>query len=359
MFELLISAASILGEEHPAEATPLYERGLQLARDLHPDSLELAEVLAAFGWHERRASRFERAIPMLRESLELRRRLQGEDHDEYIGLLEVLANTLGLDRRFDQAEPLFEQALELRRRNGSRDSIHGAWSLAQYASMLSNAGRPLQSLGLYTEIFAIADRKMSADDGARVIWAHNMAMSALNAGDRARAAELMTSVLATMRQRGDTASRSAARMLLSQGRVRGQDDCDSEAGADIAQAVSIYQAVLEPDDPDLDEARIDRTRWLVGCGEFAEAAGLLSLRRDNQDAPLREAEARAILTYTADDPRGVMVRLPRLRWLSQHGRQAEAAALAREILGGLEGKLVAHAPVLAELRALSKAPIAQ
>lgn len=378
MFDLVRAAASILGDDHPAEATPLFEQALQMARALSPDSLELAEVLATFGWHERRASRFDRAIPMMEESLALRRRFLDENHEEYIGPLEVLANTLGMARRFDEAEPLFRQALDLHRRSGGLDSARGAWSLAQYATMLSNAGRPLDALPLYDEIFAIAGRKLSADDGARVVWSHNLASTALAAGDRARAIALVRPAVATVRERWGATARGTARMLLTQGRAVGQDDCVAEAGEAFAQAVTAFSPQGEQGDPDFDEARIDRARWLVSCGEFAqaqdlldavaartaplpavpaqllaEAVGVLHLRRDGNDSALRRAETLAGTTYAVGDPRAVLVKLPRLRWLAAHQQHAEAATLAQTMLRDVEPALVAHAPVLDELRSVA------
>jgi serine/threonine-protein kinase len=378
--DLTLEAAAILGDSDPAEAAPLFEQSLDLMRKLKPGSMDLAEVLMTYGWNERHRGEYGHAIALMQEGNDSQLRLRGETDEDYAQEMETIANTMSLARRFDEAGPLFLHAQELHRRYGRMDGKIGAWSLAQYASFLQKAGRAKEALPLYDEIFAIAARKLPADDGAVLVWRSNLTNAAAEAGDLDRAAKLNSEVLPEVRRRWGPSMAGTALVLLTRSRILGWRDCDADGGQAIDEALAIY-AKKPPSDPDdLRTAKVQRARWLISCKRFdeaqaqlAEAASqatklapmtalqlkqaqaLLHLQRDGDAAALAEmqdAEALAAKVYAPGDARIALAKLPRAEWLRAHDRNAEAAALAAGISAGVEGKLVPDSPVLARIRSL-------
>lgn len=378
--EMTIAAASVLGDSNPSEATPLYESSLALMRRLRPGSKGLVDVLTSYGWNERRRGNYAHAIVLMQEANALQLRLLGEADETYALEMETIANTMSLARRFDEADPLFRRAMELHRRYGRMDGRIGAWSMAQYATSLVNAGRAQQALSLYDKIFAIAARKLPADDGSVLVWKFNYAKTVAAAGDPERAAKLGREVVAMARRQWGAGNPGTARVLAAQSRFLDWRDCDAEAGQAIDAAISIY-AEKPPNDPDdVYSARIQRARWLISCHrldeastqleaivphvavlepltafQYAQARALLRLQRDGDAtalAAMQDAEALAAKVFAPGDARIALSRLPRAQWLHDHGRGAEAAKIADTILAGAEGGLVPDSPLLTRIRAL-------
>lgn len=378
--ELIRNAASVLGDSDPAKAAPLFEQSLALMRKLKPDSADLVDELSRYGWSERRRGRYDHAIALMQEANALQLRLHGEAHEDYALQLEAIANTMSRARRFEEAGPLFARALELHRRYGRMDGKIGAWSLAQYASFLVNAGRAREALPLYDEIFAIAKRKFSEDDGAIPVWAHNFANTVAEAGDLDRAEALSREALAKARRQWSANDPGTATVLAARARLLSWRDCDPGAGEAIDQALAIYAARPAQDENDSYSVEVQRARWLTSCGRFddaqaqldavapqaaqlkpvtawelAQAQALLRLQRSGDAAALAEAqsaEATSARVYAPGDPRIALAALPRAEWLRAHDRGEEAAKLANDILAGVDGRLVPDSPLLARIRAL-------
>jgi hypothetical protein len=270
--------------------------------------------------------------------------------------------------------------MELHRRYGRMDGKIGAWSMAQYATSLSNAGRARQALPLYDKIFAIAARKLPADDGSVLVWKYNYAKTVAAAGDPERATKLGRETVAMARRQWGAQNDGTALMLVALSRYLDWRDCDAEGGQAIDAALAIY-AKKPPNDPDdAQAARIQRARWLISCHrldeanteleaivphaavlepltafQYAQARASLRLHRDGDAdalAAMQGAEALAAKVFAPGDARIPLSRLPRAQWLHDHGRGVEAAKIADTMLAGVEGRLVPDSPLLARIRAL-------
>ncbi|WP_300617060.1 serine/threonine-protein kinase [Dokdonella sp.] len=380
--ELSVAAAGILEDVDAGESTRLYTQSLDMARQQKPDSLALAETLANFGWHERQQRRYDHAVTLMREALALRLKHQGETHEDYVSQLEALAFTLTQALRFDEADPLFRQALDLRRRYGRLDGAQGAWSLAQYAMMLGDSGRALEALPIYDEIFAIARRKLPGDDDSIAMWTQQRANVAEAAGDLAQAERWIGEAVARAKRKWGPRDALTATYLVRQGRILNWRGCEAEGGAALQDALAVLADQRPSDDMELNEARVQRARWLTSCGRvdtaqellreaashradlppmlalrLAQAEAQLRLQRDGDADALQavqDAEALAARTYAPHDARIALARLPRAEWLRVHGRRDEAAQLAAGILADVDGKLLTESPLFARIRRLHR-----
>ena len=382
--DMIIAAASVLGNQDPAEAAPLLETALERMRELRPDSMALSDLLGAYGWIERRRGNHARAVTLMQDSAALHLRLEGDAGEDYATQLDGLAGTLSLARRFDEAEALFERAQALHQREGRMDSVVGAWSLAQRAAMLRDAGRPREALPLYDRILAIGARKLAPDDHTMLVWNNNRAGAMAAAGDPERAAALYGAILPKMMSKSGPDDYVTLRVQVSLARVRNWNDCASEGGAGVQSTIERLAALRAPDDAELAEARVVFAQWLMGCGRLDEAGRALSeasahragfdrlqslwlaqteaalrLRRDGDAAALAAAlavERQARALFATGDPRVVFAAWPRLQWLQVQRRGSEATALAQSMLSELDGRLVPDSPWYARLRPIAAKP---
>ncbi|MBN8886071.1 MAG: serine/threonine protein kinase [Rudaea sp.] len=377
--KLSLAAAHVLGVAEHDEAAKLFEQNLSLMRKLDPDSLDLSASLGEYGWLERNRGNYEHGIALLKESAELRERIDGDRHEDYAGTLESLANTLTLARRFREAEPIFLRAQALHRREGRMDGRRGAWSLDQYATMLYESGRSREALPLYDEIFAIAARKVPKEDDSLLVWRYNFAKNAAMAGDFVRGKKVIDEAVADARRLG-IPDYLQARGMRTQAYIHSMPGCAAESADALSAAESIYATRHKPDDADLNATKVEHALWLASCGhaeqarsvldevtphraslkpapswQLTQAQALVRLQRDGDAAALanmQDTEALATKVYEPADPRIVLAKLPRAEWLHAHDRKDEATKLAGDILAGVEGKLVPDSVLFTRIRAL-------
>lgn len=105
-------ATSLMSQMRYAEAHPLLQGLLQTRRDRGAQApLELADLLDALGQTEVRLGRSDRAHDLLRESLELRRRLQPADALSTAETAALLAEALAARNLNDEAIAVLEEAV--------------------------------------------------------------------------------------------------------------------------------------------------------------------------------------------------------------------------------------------------------
>ncbi len=110
-------ATNLNAQRKYAEAQPLFEKALEIARRLLTDDdprtalcyNNLARNFALQGNYAQAQPRFEKV-------LEIRRRLLSDDHPQTADSYNSLANNLSAQGKYAEARPLYEKALEIRHR---------------------------------------------------------------------------------------------------------------------------------------------------------------------------------------------------------------------------------------------------
>ena len=107
----------LVGCPHYDGAEPLYVKTLELRRrvlgDEHSDTLHSMHNLALLYQNQ---GRYDKAGPLHVKTLELKRRVLGEEHPDTLQSMHNLANVYKNQGRYDEAEPLYVKTLEVRRR---------------------------------------------------------------------------------------------------------------------------------------------------------------------------------------------------------------------------------------------------
>ena len=128
-------------------AEPLYRQALEIKKKAlgegHPDYATSLNNLAGL-YHAMGA--YDRAEPLFRQALEIRKKALGEGHPDYATSLNNLAALYRAMGAYDRAEPLFRQALEIRKKALGEGHPDYAASLNNLALLYQATNRPQQAL---------------------------------------------------------------------------------------------------------------------------------------------------------------------------------------------------------------------
>ena len=84
---------------------------------------------------------YDRAEPLYRQALEIRKKALGEEHPDYATSLNNLAALYHAMGAYDRAEPLYRQALEIRKKALGEEHPDYATSLNNLAALYRRDGR--------------------------------------------------------------------------------------------------------------------------------------------------------------------------------------------------------------------------
>src|SRR5690606_20599128 len=142
-----------------AAALPLLHEAPELRRTLYPPGDEVAYVLVELGRAYSDHGQLDRAEPMFREALALRRQTLGEEHRNTAVSYGDLGIVLMRKDDFAGAEPLLREALEINRRVlGDHANVAGAMS--NLAQVLANKGDHAAAEALFRDSIAMFRRNV-------------------------------------------------------------------------------------------------------------------------------------------------------------------------------------------------------
>ena len=128
-------------------AEPLYRQALEIRKKAlgegHPDYATSLNNLALLYYA---MGAYDRAEPLFRQALEIRKKALGEGHPDYAISLNNLAALYGAMGAYDRAEPLYRQALEIRKKALGEEHPDYAISLNNLAALYQATNRPQQAL---------------------------------------------------------------------------------------------------------------------------------------------------------------------------------------------------------------------
>jgi serine/threonine protein kinase len=364
------------------EAEPLLLRSVQIRERIGPAD-SLANALLGLGNCYSFQAKHDQAIAALRRSLAVEATLVGESGEDYLDTLENLARALSRARRFKEAEAAFRRVLDRRRATGAEKSSI-AWSLEELARMLADAGRPRESTPLYEEAMSIVAKVNGANSPAYGVMLNNLALTAEETGDLAAAERCFAQMLAVLEKQWgnsnlDLFRHNAGRFLTRIGKL-------DAARPLILAALDARISTLGAKDPTVGSTRVVLAEWYVKAGEAETAREQLDLARSSSPAlePKWQAASErqyalihALAGRNEEALRGLesAERLDRRLWGDRDSRyllgkldraellargtakqRTAGAALAAEILKGVEPVLVPGSPLLARLRKLARQP---
>ncbi len=185
-----------------------------------------------------RLGMLDRALPLLRRTLELRRAALGDDHADTITAIGNVGYILHALGRLDEAEVFFAEAVERSERVHGAEHADTAAHLSNLGLLRVDQGRALDALPLYRRALEIQTRARGPDDADALLYENNLGGALEATGDYAGAEKhYRRSLEGTIRATGEESSESFAGMNNLAGVLEAQGKYD--------QAVDLYRRSLE------------------------------------------------------------------------------------------------------------------
>ena len=147
-----------------SKAEPLYLRTLDMVkRLLGEDHPTVSTSLNNLAMLYNSQGRYSEAEPLFLQALEMSKRLLGEDHPTVSTSLNNLAMLYNSQGRYSEAEPLFLQALEMSKRLLGDHHPDVATSLNNLASLYDTQGRYSEAEPLYVQALEMSKRLLGDD----------------------------------------------------------------------------------------------------------------------------------------------------------------------------------------------------
>jgi len=171
---LRLTLAEILnGNTKSTEALPMAQKGLEIARTLHPapeDHADVARGMGVVGSYLHTLGRYDEALPLFQSALDMDKRLHpapNEDHADTVQALRHMGMCLDSMGKQTEALPQFEAALAMSRRLDPGDSEATALLLGNIGYCLNMTGRAADALPQIEEGLAMDDRLHPGDHHER------------------------------------------------------------------------------------------------------------------------------------------------------------------------------------------------
>ncbi|MBY6204504.1 serine/threonine-protein kinase [Halomonas denitrificans] len=291
---------------HPGEAISLLEEGLALTRSRDAeDAALLADRLNDYGSALYRLGRFDEAIASLEEAIPLRRRTDAEagftlGSPRTATLVSNLALMHYLQGRPERAEPLFREALAMRRSLLPPGHPDLAQTLSNLGLMLKDYGGIEEARSLLAE--ALAVRRAGLEPGHfRIAQAElNLGIATRESGDHASAADLLIGARDDLMAAlgNDHLQVAVAHNEIGTLRLRQGDPVAAER--EHRRALQIQRAGLPEGHPHLAWSLLGLGRALAAAGRAEEARRAIDeavgIRRAHlpADDPLRRDAEQAL-----------------------------------------------------------------
>ena len=179
-------------------AGPMLKEGLEIRRELLGDeNLALSDSQTHLGVYYHKKSDFEAAEPLLREALATRRRHLDADHPAVAESLSLLGSLLNRMGEYAESEALLREALEIQRRAGRDDSRLTATILSELAALLDKKGDYDAAEPMYREALSVG--RGSGHSTVRILG--NFGGMLYNKGDYVAAEPILREALAEARER--------------------------------------------------------------------------------------------------------------------------------------------------------------
>ncbi len=244
-----------------------------------------------------KVDKYDEAEPLLRRALEQRRQSLGDRHVATAQSIEHLATLLELRGKFDAAEPLYREALATHRSVAGDSSMQVANSLADLGLNLYRRSEPGEAESLYRQSLAIKLRRVGEHHPSTAVTMQNLAQTLQQLGKYDEAEAYQRRALAIKRKALGNAHPSVTISLNNLANLVGRHLGRPAEGEALArEALALDRQIFGPTHSYVAASLANVGLMLRLKGEFPEAEKSLREALAIQRRLFGERDARVALT---------------------------------------------------------------
>ncbi|GAB1311975.1 hypothetical protein MFIFM68171_02185 [Madurella fahalii] len=156
-----------------------------------------ATVLYKAAWYAWRMGNGAEAEKLAIQAMRARKKVLGQEHDETLDSIEMVALTHMLRGQWKEAEPLFVQVVDMRKRVLGSEHASTLTSMANLTSIYSNQGRWAEAESLEVQVMETSSRVLGSEHPDTLASMTNLALTYMNQGRWAEAESLEVQVMET------------------------------------------------------------------------------------------------------------------------------------------------------------------
>ncbi|KAF2023582.1 TPR-like protein [Setomelanomma holmii] len=176
----------------------------QFIRQRPDDELLLAEwatLLYRAAWFAETAGNITDAEMLAIKAMKARKKILGQEHEDTIWSIAMVADAYSLGGQWDKAEKLRKQVMETRKKKLGADHPDTLTSMANLASTYRNQGRWDAAEELFVQVMETSKKKLGADHPDTLTSMANLASTYRNQGRWDAAEELEVQVIETSKKK--------------------------------------------------------------------------------------------------------------------------------------------------------------
>lgn len=300
-------------------ARELLTRGVAQARELTGQPAMQAQMLDVVGRLYTHLGDYDRAEPLLREALEIRRSLHGPEHADVLTSMESVANVLEARQLVDETLQLRRQILALRRELDGDDHPRAVSALWSLAAVLHRKGEYSEADSLFDLWIALVSDGPAVLTPLRARQTTEVGRLLALRGEYGRAEPVLRRALAMNRALYGDRHQYVAEIIGELGRLHLNLDRYAQADSLMGEALEMVRASFPDGHPEVARALRDRAVVQLRAGRFAAA-----------EPYLREALEIHQRIHGPENLEVAMTALDLAVTLTRTGRPREGEALARE-----------------------------
>jgi serine/threonine protein kinase/tetratricopeptide (TPR) repeat protein len=324
------------------KALPLLQESLKTRRQvLGSEHQDVAATLNNLAGVLRETGDYAGAAVLMREALMIQRKLHGNEHPTVAQSLGHLAIVLAEQGDYTGAEPLFRESLAIQRKLLGNEHPTVAGALDNLAGVLLAKGSYTEAEPLFREALAMKRRLLGNEHPSVAATLSNLAIVLDDKGDYAGAEALDREALAMKRRLLGNEHPAVATSL---GNLAGVlNDKGDSAGAEVLdrEALAMRRKLLGSEHPDVAESLSGLARVLLDKGDDAGAETLY-----------REALAMGRKLLGNEHPTVAVMLTGLAETLCHEHKPIEAEALAREALAIRQKASPGEHPDVAEAKSV-------
>jgi tetratricopeptide (TPR) repeat protein len=262
---VLANAAAVLDQlDRQSEALPLVKRALAInEKAMGPEDPNLVPTLHTIASIQVSLGESAGALQSERRAMEILERTLGPEHPWMATLHNTLGNILGLEGREAEAWESWRRSVALDEKLHGPENVESTRALANMSRLLLKQGRPAEALAHAERAFQTARKRLGPEHELTAFFQVDVAQCLLVQGKAAQALELFQRALAVLEKTRGPENRDLARVLTGLGRSLVQLGQPQRAVATLERALRLREGARVDDAA---ETRFALARALAAVG---------------------------------------------------------------------------------------------